>query len=465
MPTTTIEREIKLRFASADEARAAILACGGTPLLGRRLQEDALLDSDDEALRRRRCVLRVRMENGKSRLTFKGPVQPGIMKIREELETVVGDGDILLRVLKELGLHVWFRYEKYREEFAREDVIVAIDETPVGVLRRDRGQRDRHRLDGRGPRRGRSRTTSGTRTAASSCSSAKRSASPARTWCSTNRMPAADRRAPRALLLTAGLGTRLRPLTTVRAKAAVPINGEALVRRVIRGLAATGVRDIVLNLHYRPASIAALVGDGSDLGVRVRYSWEQPLLGSAGGPRHALALLADADDDDFLIVNGDTLTDVDIWSLVARHRESGALVTMALIPNPRPDHYGGVLSADRRGDYGFHESPSAGDGWRRTAHVSFHRRPGRERTRRSRRLDDGVPAESVNALYPRLIAEQPGSVAAYVSRGVVPRHRHAARLPRHVARASSSGRGPIRRRADARSRIRRCSSAAWYGMM
>jgi adenylate cyclase class 2 len=133
MPTTSIEREIKLRFASAEEARTAILACGGTPLLGRRLQEDALLDSDDEALRRRRCVLRVRMENGKSRLTFKGPVQPGIMKVREELETVVGDGDILLRVLKELGLHVWFRYEKYREEFAREDVIVAVDETPVGI--------------------------------------------------------------------------------------------------------------------------------------------------------------------------------------------------------------------------------------------------------------------------------------------------------------------------------------------
>ena len=132
--TTTLEREIKLRFGSVDEARAAILACGATPLLGRRLQEDSLLDSDDEALRRRRCVLRVRTENGKSRLTFKGPVQPGVMKIREELETVIGDGDILLRVLKELGLHVWFRYEKYREEFAHEDVIVAVDETPVGIF-------------------------------------------------------------------------------------------------------------------------------------------------------------------------------------------------------------------------------------------------------------------------------------------------------------------------------------------
>jgi adenylate cyclase class 2 len=134
MPPTTLEREIKLRFGSAEEARTAVLACGATPLLGRRLQEDSLLDTDDEELRRRRCVLRVRVENGKSRLTFKGPVQPGLMKVREELETVVGDGSILLRVLQELGLHVWFRYEKYREEFAHEDVIVAIDETPVGVF-------------------------------------------------------------------------------------------------------------------------------------------------------------------------------------------------------------------------------------------------------------------------------------------------------------------------------------------
>ncbi len=131
---TILEREIKLRFASAEEARAAILATGATPRLGRRLQEDVLLDSDDEDLRRRRCVLRVRSEGGKSRLTFKGPVQPSAMKLREEIETVIGDGEVLLRVLHELGLHVWFRYEKYREEFSLEDVIVAIDETPVGVF-------------------------------------------------------------------------------------------------------------------------------------------------------------------------------------------------------------------------------------------------------------------------------------------------------------------------------------------
>jgi len=131
---TTVEREIKLAFESVEAARTAVIAAGATPLLGRRLQEDALLDTEDEQLRKRRCVLRVRVECGKSRLTFKGPVQPGIMKLREELETVVGDGDVVLRVLQELGLSVWFRYEKYREEFAHEDVIVAIDETPVGVF-------------------------------------------------------------------------------------------------------------------------------------------------------------------------------------------------------------------------------------------------------------------------------------------------------------------------------------------
>jgi len=134
MSTTMLEREIKLRFESAAEAREAMLAAGATPLYGRRLQEDALLDTDDEQLRRQRCVLRVRMESGKSRLTWKGPVQLSTMKLREELETVVGDGEMLLRVFGELGLHVWFRYEKYREEFSHEDVIVAIDETPVGVF-------------------------------------------------------------------------------------------------------------------------------------------------------------------------------------------------------------------------------------------------------------------------------------------------------------------------------------------
>ena len=131
---TTLEREVKLSFESADAARDAVLAAGATPLHCRRLQEDALLDTAADALRGRACALRIRMENGKSRITFKGPVQDSPMKLRDEFETVVGDGVLLLRIFEELGYQVWFRYEKYREEFSHEDVIVAIDETPVGVF-------------------------------------------------------------------------------------------------------------------------------------------------------------------------------------------------------------------------------------------------------------------------------------------------------------------------------------------
>lgn len=129
----TLEREIKLRFDDPLTARLAVIAAGGIPVHGRRLQDDRLLDTADGFLRQRRSVLRVRRESDTSLLTFKGPVQPALMKLREELETAVGDGTLMLRLLAELGYGVWFRYQKYREEFALEDVIIAIDETPVGT--------------------------------------------------------------------------------------------------------------------------------------------------------------------------------------------------------------------------------------------------------------------------------------------------------------------------------------------
>jgi adenylate cyclase, class 2 len=139
-----LEREVKLRFESADVARQRILspAVGATPLRGRRLQEDSLLDTQDNQLFQRRSALRVRSENGKSVLTFKGPVQPSVMKLREEHETIVADGEALLTILSELGWRVWFRYEKYREEFAAEDVVIAIDETPIGVFVEIEGSED-----------------------------------------------------------------------------------------------------------------------------------------------------------------------------------------------------------------------------------------------------------------------------------------------------------------------------------
>jgi NDP-sugar pyrophosphorylase family protein len=210
-----------------------------------------------------------------------------------------------------------------------------------------------------------------------------------------------------ALVLTAGLGTRLRPLTYVRAKGAVPVNGDPLVARILRWLSSHGIRHVVLNLHSLPQSIAAAVGDGTDLALRVRYSWEQPVLGSAGGPRHALPLLTDAGDERFLIVNGDTLTDVDLPTMFESHCSSGALVTMALIPNPRPDKYGGVRLSDRGDVIGFTRAGTPGE--------SFHFIGVQVAEARAfAGLEDGVPEESVNRLYPHLMAQTPGSVAGFV---------------------------------------------------
>jgi mannose-1-phosphate guanylyltransferase len=140
------------------------------------------------------------------------------------------------------------------------------------------------------------------------------------------------------LILAAGIGSRLRPLSYARAKAALPVAGEPLIRRILRYVAGCGVSDVVINLHAHPATITGSIGDGAEVKVGVRYSWEPVLLGSGGGPRHALPLL----DDPFILLNGDTITDVDLAALRAEHVRSGAEVTMALIPNPNPAQYGGV---------------------------------------------------------------------------------------------------------------------------
>lgn len=217
-----------------------------------------------------------------------------------------------------------------------------------------------------------------------------------------------------ALLLTAGLGTRLRPLSDVRAKPAVPVAGEPLVRRSLAWLAAHGVRDVVLNLHHRPETIAAVVGDGADLGVRARYSWEQPrVLGSAGGPRWALPLLFDrrvqGAAQSFLIVNGDTLTDVDIGAMRSAHERSGAAITLALVPNIDHEHYGGVVLGDDHHVTGFVARGPAAAG-------SFHF-IGVQIASRSvfEPLAAGEPVQTIGGVYDEWIWTKPGSVRGFVA--------------------------------------------------
>jgi mannose-1-phosphate guanylyltransferase len=207
-----------------------------------------------------------------------------------------------------------------------------------------------------------------------------------------------------ALILTAGMATRLRPLSLVRAKAALPVAGQPLVRRILTQCRSAGITDAVLNLHHLPHTITRAIGDGSDLDMRVRYSWEQPLLGSAGGPRRALPLL---DAPAFLIANGDTLTDADIGSLISAHQRSGAMVTLAVTPNRNPRKYGGIVASADGSMIGVAPAGSAEPSWhfvgmQVTNAESFAR------------IEPGVPCESVKTLYPSLVADRTGSVRVHV---------------------------------------------------
>ena len=209
-----------------------------------------------------------------------------------------------------------------------------------------------------------------------------------------------------ALVLTAGLATRLRPLSYVRAKAALPVAGQPLVRRILLHLAEAGVIDAVLNLHHLPHTLTGRIGDASDLGMRVRYSWEAPaVLGSAGGVRRALALIGATP---FLVVNGDTLTDLDVGELISRHQDTDAQITMAVIPNTQPEKYGGVLVDDTGVVHGFvgRGSPE------RSCHFIGVQVAEAEAFAR---LPDNTPHESVTALYPTLIQERTGSVRAFIT--------------------------------------------------
>lgn len=210
-----------------------------------------------------------------------------------------------------------------------------------------------------------------------------------------------------ALVLCAGLGTRARPLTGVRAKPAIPVAGEPMIRRIVSWLVAKGVDDLVLNLHHRPKTLTARVGDGRDLGARVRYSWELPrVLGSAGGPRLARPIVGAST---FLIVNGDTLTDVDLSKLADAHAGSGAFVTLALVPNREFLRYGGVRVDPQGRVTGFMRRGPAAEG--SYHYIGVQMVDGRVFDA----VEPGAAASSIGGIYDALIAARPDAVRAVVS--------------------------------------------------
>ena len=145
----------------------------------------------------------------------------------------------------------------------------------------------------------------------------------------------------KAMILAAGFGTRLFPLTIDRTKPAIPFLGKPLVGYVAEYVAKFGFKDIVVNLHHQPESVKSALGNGDEFGVKIHYTLETPeILGTAGALDNARDLLSDGT---FLIVNGKIITDIDIEKALETHRKSGAIATMILKENSKYEKFTEVI--------------------------------------------------------------------------------------------------------------------------
>lgn len=171
----------------------------------------------------------------------------------------------------------------------------------------------------------------------------------------------------KAMILAAGFGTRLFPLTIDRTKPAIPFLGKPLVGYVAEYVARFGIEDIVVNLHHQPQSVIDALGDGSDFGVSIDYTIETPdILGTAGALDFARDHLKDGT---FVIVNGKIITDIDIAAAVETHRRSGAIATMVLKANHKRDKFTVVETDDGFiRQFGPHATPVTGEELRDTDH-------------------------------------------------------------------------------------------------
>jgi len=137
-----VETEIKIQLSSLDDFKARLLQLNPRPLSERHFEDNFVLDYPEGFLRSRACLLRVRKTKGKEFVTFKGPPQrSALFKSREENETEVESADVMLRIFEQIGMKVWFRYQKYREEYAVPvscgpvgELKVALDATPIGTF-------------------------------------------------------------------------------------------------------------------------------------------------------------------------------------------------------------------------------------------------------------------------------------------------------------------------------------------
>lgn len=147
----------------------------------------------------------------------------------------------------------------------------------------------------------------------------------------------------KAMILAAGYGARLWPLTADRTKPALPVLGKPLVGYVAEYLAANGIEEVIVNLHHQPESVCRALGDGREFGVKLEYVHEPVILGTSGALDNARQSLEGAT---FIVVNGKLITDLDLTAALETHRQQEALATLVLLPNPKHERFSIVETRD-----------------------------------------------------------------------------------------------------------------------
>ncbi|MFA9400972.1 MAG: sugar phosphate nucleotidyltransferase [Acidobacteriota bacterium] len=156
-----------------------------------------------------------------------------------------------------------------------------------------------------------------------------------------------------AMVLAAGLGTRLRPITYSIPKPMVPVLNRPVMEHIVRLLAGQGFERIVANLHWFPETIEGHFGDGADFGVELSYSHEDALLGTAGGVRKAARFFGES----FLVISGDALTDIDLEAMRSFHESHDGIATLATRKVTETSQFGVVIADDDGRIQGFQEKP------------------------------------------------------------------------------------------------------------
>jgi mannose-1-phosphate guanylyltransferase/mannose-1-phosphate guanylyltransferase/phosphomannomutase len=157
----------------------------------------------------------------------------------------------------------------------------------------------------------------------------------------------------RAMILAAGLGTRLRPITYEMPKPMVPVLNRPVMEHIARLLGRHGFTETIANLHWFPELIEAHFGDGSELGIELSYSFEEQLLGTSGGVRNAAGFLGDS----FLVISGDALTDLDLTAMRQFHESHDGIATLATKRVDDTSQFGVVITGGDGRVQGFQEKP------------------------------------------------------------------------------------------------------------